>query len=63
MLTCRCDMLCRICVVHIQPRKRVLDHSDDTAPTPQRELDHTDQEYMCPEDLDHDVGIDDLSHL
>ena len=56
-------MLCRICVVHIQPRKRVLDHSDDTAPTPQRELDHTDQEYMCPEDLDHDVGIDDLSHL
>ena len=35
-------MLCRICIVQIQPRKRVLDHADCTAPTRQHELDHTD---------------------
>ena len=41
-------------VVQIQPKKPVLDHADDTAPTRQHELDHTDhtdhtdQEYICP---------------
>ena len=42
-------MLCRICIVQIQPRKYVLYHADHTAPTRQHELDHTDQEYICPE--------------
>ena len=43
MLTCRRDMLCRICVVQIQPRKHVPDHAGYTAPTRQHELDHTDR--------------------
>ena len=29
-------------MVHIQPRKRVFDYADYTAPTRQHELDHTD---------------------
>ena len=51
---CRVEMLCRICVVQIQPRKHGLDHADYTVPTRQHELDHTDhtdhtdQEYICP---------------
>ena len=45
-------------VVHIQPRKDVLDQGGHTAPTRQHELahiddtyhtDHTDQEYICSE--------------
>ena len=50
ILTCRLEMLCRICRVQILSRKHVLDHADYTAPTPQRELfiDHTDQESICP---------------
>ena len=50
----------RICllIVQIQPRKHVLGHADDTAPTPQHEVkrtdhtdhtDRTDQEFICPE--------------
>ena len=50
-------MICRICLVPIQPRKHVLfvDHAHYTAPTRQHDLDHTDhtdhtdQEYTCPE--------------
>ena len=45
-------MLCGICIVHIQPRKRLLDHADDAASTRQHELDHTDHadhESMSPE--------------
>ena len=34
-------------MVHIQRRDRVLDRADNTAPTRQHELDHTDQEYIC----------------
>ena len=51
------EMICRICIVHIQPRKHVLDHEGYAAPTRQHELnhtdhtDHTDQELMC--ELDH----------
>ena len=50
-------MLCRICIVQIQPRKYVLDDADYAAPTRQHELDHTDhtdhtehtdQEYIRP---------------
>ena len=43
MLTGRCEMLCKICIleVHIQHTKRVLDHADRMASTAQRELDHT----------------------
>ena len=36
-------MLCRICTVQIRPRKHLLDHAEDTAPTLQHELDHTDR--------------------
>ena len=49
ILSCRYEMLCRICTVHIQSRKHVIDHADCTAPTLQHELDHTDQESICPE--------------
>ena len=42
-------MLCRICLVQIIPRKSVLDEADYTAPTWQHGLDHTDQQYICPE--------------
>ena len=42
-------MLCRICVVQIQPRRRVLYLADCMASTRQHELDHTDQECICPE--------------
>ena len=39
ILTCRCEMLCRICIVQMQPRKHVvLDHADYTASTRQYEL-------------------------
>ena len=33
ILTCRDEVLRRICIVHIQPRKRVQDQADYTAPT------------------------------
>ena len=52
----------------------VLEHAGYTAPTPQHELVHTDQEHVCPEKSSstnlnrhgkpkrtQDVGIDDLS--
>ena len=35
-------MLCRVCLVQIQPRKHTVDDADYTAPTRQRELDHAD---------------------
>ena len=54
-------MLCRICVVQVQPKKHVLGRAGYTAPTLQHELDHTDQECICALiDLDQ-VGIDYLS--
>ena len=49
ILTCRNEMLCRICIVQIQPRKYVLDHADYEAPTMPHELDHAYQESVCPE--------------
>ena len=65
-------------VVQTQPKRRVLDRADYTAPTRQHDLnhtdhadhtdhtDHTDQEFICPEDtpgtVDHLVGIECLSH-
>ena len=48
ILTCHCEMLCRICIVQIQPMKHVLHFAHYMAPTRQHELDHTDQEYICP---------------
>ena len=48
------------------PRKYVPDHADHTAPTRQHEVDHTDhtdhtdQRSICPEDVEHQVEIDDL---
>ena len=45
-------MLCKICIVQIQPTKYVLDHAGYAARTRQHEIlrDHTDQEQcICPE--------------
>ena len=54
-----------LCIVQIQLRKHVLrDHVHYTAPTQQRELGHTDQEYVCPEitvlGTDHTDGLSDV---
>ena len=44
--------MCRICSVHVQPRKHELDHAGHMAPTLQHEpdhtdhTDHTDQDYI-----------------
>ena len=38
ILSCRSDVLCGICTVQIQPRKRTTDHADDAAPTRQHGL-------------------------
>ena len=48
-----------LCIVQIQLRKHVLrDHVHYTAPTQQRELGHTDQEYVCPEiSIDHKTVV------
>ena len=46
-------MLCRICVVQIQPRKHALDDAGYTAPVGQHELDHPDHT-----DLHNNVGND-----
>ena len=48
-LTCCSDTTCRICVVQVQPRKPVLDRPDSSPLSRQDELDHTDQENICPE--------------
>ena len=40
--------LCRVSIVQIQHRKHVVDHADYMAPSRQRELDHTDNECICP---------------
>ena len=45
----RSEVLCRIFILHIQPRQHALEHAVCVAPIPQRELDHTDQGYICPE--------------
>ena len=70
---CRCESLGRICTVPLQPRKRLLDHTDYTPATRQHELsidhtdhtDHTDREYISPERCGSwiilIVGIDYLS--
>ena len=36
-------------LLQVQPRQHALEHAVYVAPTPQRELDHTDQGYICPE--------------
>ena len=63
--SCRHFMLCRIsCVVHIQPRKPVLDHADYSAPARQHEPNHTDQgNPSALNDLHYDVGIEFLSDV
>ena len=47
----RRDRLCRTRIAQIQPGKRFyyVDHAEYAASTRQHELDHTDQEYICPE--------------
>ena len=40
MLACRYQMLCRICIVRVQPRKHVHYHADYSAPTRYHEVDH-----------------------
>ena len=62
----------RICIVQIQPRKHELVHPNCTAPTRQHELDHTDIQIIqimqitnipALKDLDHRLGVDDLSDV
>ena len=48
IVPCRSEVLCRICIVQVQPRNPVLDGADYTAPTRQDELDHTDQKHIFP---------------
>ena len=53
-----------VLVAHIQPRKHALDHADYTAPTPGRQLKPQIiqiRKLSALEDLDHEVGADDLS--
>ena len=57
-------MLCRICIVHIQPKKHVLDHADPSTPTRQHELDHIQiRNISAQKYLDHGVAIDDLFNV
>ena len=53
-------MSCRVCVVQIQPRKRVLDRADCMAPTRQHEQI---RDLPAVKDLDHGVGIDHTDDL
>ena len=49
LICCRYE-LCRICILQLQPRKRVPDHAGHTAPTRQHyshERHRTDQESIC----------------
>ena len=48
MLTCRSEVLCRVCILQIQPTKHSLGHAVCVAPIPQREIDHKNQGYICP---------------
>ena len=56
-------MLCRICILQIQTKTRVLDHADYSASTRQHERYHSDQESICREGYISwtVVGIGDLS--
>ena len=59
ILTCRSEVLCKVCILQTQPRQHALEHAVCVASIPQRELDHKDQGYICPEkELDRAVGID-----
>ena len=49
ILTCRSEVLCRVCILLIHPRQHALEHAICVARIPQRELDHIDQGYICPE--------------
>ena len=48
ILTGSSEVLCRVCMLQIQPRQHAIEHAVCVAPIPQRELDHTDQGYICP---------------
>ena len=50
-LTCRCESLCRICIVQIQPRKHVINCADYAGPTRQHELDHTASRIYLPRNI------------
>ena len=56
ILSCRCEMLCRICVQYrYNPGNIVLDHAGYCmAPTRQHELDHTDHTDHTDQ-IDHDL--------
>ena len=55
-------MLCRICIVQIQPRQYVLDDADYTAPTGNMGEIIQVRNLSALKDLDEQVGIDDLGH-
>lgn len=42
-------MLCLIYLMQIQSRKQILDRAAYAAPTRQDELNHTDQQQLCPQ--------------
>ena len=49
-LACRYEILCRICTAaQIQRWKPVLNQADYAASVRHHELDHTNQESICPE--------------
>ena len=51
----RCEMLCGICIVHIELSKCVLDHADYTAPTPQKSWVTQIRNIYSLNDLDHEL--------
>ena len=55
-------MLCRICIVQIQPRKHVLDHAVFVAPTRKHELDHTDHTDYTDQEYIYLPSLADLGH-
>ena len=64
IITCRYDMLFRICIVQIQPTQHAPCHAYSTARTGQHELDHKRPGNLSPlKDLDHGVGIHYTDHL
>ena len=64
ILTCRSEVMCRLCILQNQPTQHALEHAVCVALIPQREVDHTDQRFICPErSIARAVGIHALRQL
>ena len=58
ILACRSEVLCRVCILQIQPKQHALDNAVCVAPIPQRGLDHTQiRDVSALKELAHAVGI------